>query len=72
MTMNTTGNETMDDVATEQPTSSTDIGTDVSAGEQPGDGPNPAGNVVFELSDVNVYYGSFRAVRDVDLQIREQ
>ncbi len=28
-------------------------------------------DTVFELSDVNVYYGSFRAVRDVNLQIRE-
>jgi phosphate transport system ATP-binding protein len=35
-------------------------------------GSSQAGNVVFELSDVNVYYGTFRAVRDVDLQIREQ
>lgn len=29
------------------------------------------GDTVFELSDVNVYYGDFRAVRDVNLQIRE-
>ena len=30
------------------------------------------GDVVFDLRDLNVYYGSFRAVRDVSLQIRQR
>ncbi len=31
----------------------------------------PAPNVVFDVQDLDVYYGSFRAVRDVNLQINE-
>ncbi len=33
--------------------------------------PAPGGPAVFEVTDLNVYYGSFRAVRNVDMAIRE-
>jgi phosphate transport system ATP-binding protein len=35
-------------------------------------GSQPEPRVVFDLDDVNCYYGDFRAVRNVDLQIREK
>ena len=35
------------------------------------EGEVPAPNVVFDVQDLDVYYGSFRAVRDVNLQINE-
>src|SRR5690606_21595761 len=37
----------------------------------PPDEPREAGQVVFHLKDVNVWYGSYRAVRDVSLDIYE-
>jgi phosphate transport system ATP-binding protein len=36
-------------------------------------GPEPAeSSVVFDIDDLNVYYGPFRAVRDVNLEVRSQ
>ena len=32
----------------------------------------PASRIVFDVSELDVYYGSFRAVRDVNLQVRER
>jgi phosphate transport system ATP-binding protein len=34
--------------------------------------PKPDGEVVFDVADLSVHYGAFRAVRDVTLQIRKQ
>jgi phosphate transport system ATP-binding protein len=33
--------------------------------------PSVDGNVVFDVCDLNVYYGAFRAVRDVQLQVHQ-
>lgn len=65
MTMKTTGNGTMNNVASEQQPA------DAATATASGDDIALTGDTVFELSDVNVYYGDFRAVRDVNLQIRE-
>jgi phosphate transport system ATP-binding protein len=35
------------------------------------DAATASGNIVFDTRDLNVYYGEFRAVRDVSLEIRE-
>ena len=43
-----------------------------SADGRAADGAVPAGPPVIELAGVSLYYGSFRAVRDVDLQIERQ
>ena len=45
------------------PVVTADRSTDPSAGPDP--------DVVFDIEKVNVYYGSFRAVRDVDLQVHQ-
>ncbi len=58
----------MENVVSEQQSKSPDTGTDTRRAE----GPKVEGDVVFALSNVNVFYGAFRAVRDVNLQIHEQ
>ena len=45
-------------------------GLDSLAAETAADHPEPAGDLVFEVSDAAVYYGSFKAVREVNLRIR--
>ena len=46
-------------------------GNDVTAGESSPRSPSPLGEAVFEVSDLAVYYGPFRAVRDVNLTVRK-
>jgi phosphate transport system ATP-binding protein len=62
----------MEDVMNDETTTGTDAGpdleiTDVEAASVP-----PAANVVFDVDQLNVYYGAFRAVRDASLQVHEQ
>ena len=40
-------------------------------GIAPGASADPMPPVVFDVADVNVYYGGFRAIRDANLQIRQ-
>ncbi|MFN3214901.1 MAG: phosphate ABC transporter ATP-binding protein PstB [Acidimicrobiales bacterium] len=61
----------MDNVVTDQSKASDGASPAVAAEARIEVEPSPEGTVVFELADVNVYYGDFRAVRDVDLEIRE-
>ena len=45
-------------------------GLDAVAAETAAEIPEPAGDLVFDVSDAAVYYGSFKAVREVNLRIR--
>jgi phosphate transport system ATP-binding protein len=42
----------------------------VEAHPEPGPGPSPAHEIVFGVEDLSVYYGAFRAVRDISVDIR--
>jgi phosphate transport system ATP-binding protein len=44
---------------------------DVTSSAEPGAVAAPLAEAVFEVSDLAVYYGPFRAVRDVNLTIRK-
>jgi len=62
----------------DQPTSATEL-REPSTLEQPAPSTAPTaepavveGDTVFDIADLNVYYGAFRAVRDVSLEIRQK
>jgi ABC-type uncharacterized transport system ATPase subunit len=40
-------------------------------GSMPATAPSPGGATVFEVDDVSVFYGDFRAVRDVSMEVRQ-
>jgi len=46
-------------------------GDDVTVGDQPNPAASPLAEPVFEVTDLAVYYGPFRAVRDVNLTVRK-
>jgi phosphate transport system ATP-binding protein len=46
-------------------------GVDMTTGGQPATAASTLGEAVFEVSDLAVYYGQFRAVRDVNLTVRK-
>jgi phosphate transport system ATP-binding protein len=68
-----------------EPTTAPDATADATVSDSPHDGPLPQGMevrahesadpstlpIVFEVRDLSVYYGDFRAVRDVDLDVRQ-
>jgi phosphate transport system ATP-binding protein len=49
----------------------TPAGTASAPSDATSEAPVPAAPIVFDVSDVNVYYGGFRAIRDASLQIRQ-
>ncbi|HAS12140.1 MAG TPA: phosphate ABC transporter ATP-binding protein, partial [Acidimicrobiaceae bacterium] len=40
-------------------------------GSMPTSAPSRGGATVFDVDDVSVYYGDFRAVRDVSMQVKQ-
>jgi phosphate transport system ATP-binding protein len=59
-----------DDVQTAPASMPRTVDVELPVAEHPGE-VKAHGPVVFDVQDLNVYYGAFRAVRDVNLQVRQ-
>jgi phosphate transport system ATP-binding protein len=66
----TTGHETMGDVVDDELTDDIAVVPEDVAGPDEQPDADDAG-IVFDVEDLNVYYGDFRAVRDATLKVRE-
>ena len=66
----TTGHETMDDVVDDELTDDTTVVPDDTVGTD-GQSDTDDSEIVFDVEDLNVYYGDFRAVRDATMKVRE-